>query len=93
MSTNLSHQLSQSGRLDVLRVGHLAAAGFRYPAERVGIFFDNVGQIEKRQCRQHQSTGPGLTFCKLAVAAHGGRIGVSGATAEGSTFWLTLPTS
>jgi len=36
-------------------------------------------------------TGLGLTFCKLAVEAHDGRIGVDSAVGQGSTFWLVLP--
>jgi PAS domain S-box-containing protein len=39
----------------------------------------------------HTSTGLGLTFCKLAVEAHGGRIGVECPAAGGSTFWFELP--
>ena len=51
--------------------------------------FEKFGQVEDRQNRQ--GTGLGLTFCKLAVEAHGGRIGVESAVGEGSTFWFTLP--
>jgi signal transduction histidine kinase len=45
------------------------------------------GQIQSRQA----STGLGLTFCRLAVQAHGGTIGVESVVGEGTTFRVTLP--
>jgi len=51
--------------------------------------FEKFGQVDDR--RNHQGTGLGLTFCKLAVEAHGGQIGVDSEMGQGSTFWLALP--
>ncbi len=51
--------------------------------------FEKFGQVEDRHNRV--GTGLGLTFCKLAVEAHGGRIGVESEVGQGSTFWLALP--
>ena len=51
--------------------------------------FEKFGQIEGQ--RQKFSTGLGLTFCKLAIEAHGGDIGVDSDGEHGSCFWFTLP--
>jgi signal transduction histidine kinase len=36
-------------------------------------------------------SGLGLTFCRMAVEAHGGSIGVESPSHCGSTFWFSLP--
>ena len=52
--------------------------------------FEKFGQAETGQ-KKGYATGLGLTFCKLAVEAHGGAIGVDSVVSEGSTFWFILP--
>jgi len=53
--------------------------------------FDKFGQVESRKAGRKMSTGLGLTFCKLAVEAHGGRIWVESELGKGSTFFFTVP--
>ncbi|BCM93556.1 adaptive-response sensory-kinase SasA [Abditibacteriota bacterium] len=61
------------------------------PEESFARIFEKFGQVESRHSRQHTSTGLGLTFCKMAVEAHGGRIWVESKLGEGSTFFFTIP--
>jgi len=61
------------------------------PSEAFVRIFEKFGQVGARQNRQHFGTGLGLTFCKLAVEAHGGHIKVESAPGQGSTFCFTIP--
>lgn len=53
--------------------------------------FEKFGQVDAYQDRKKFSTGLGLTFCKLAIEAHGGDIGVESDGEHGSRFWFSLP--
>ena len=57
--------------------------------EQRSMIFELYGQVSGTQPRQ--GTGIGLTFCKLAIEAHGGSISVRDAPERGSTFWFTIP--
>ena len=50
-----------------------------------------VRDVEARQESSYHSVGLGLAFCKLAIEAHGGTIGVDPGVPAGSTFWFELP--
>lgn len=57
--------------------------------------FDKFAQVEthangQKVSKRHASTGMGLTFCKLAVEAHHGRIWVESEIGEGSTFFVAI---
>jgi len=59
------------------------------PQEEQELIFDKFGQASGGSKRG--GSGLGLAFCKLAVEAQHGRIGVASAPGRGSTFWFALP--
>ena len=61
------------------------------PAADLDRIFDKFGQVESRKEGRKMSSGLGLTFCKLAVEAHGGAIWVESDPGHGSTFSFTIP--
>jgi two-component system, sensor histidine kinase and response regulator len=60
------------------------------PAEFRGVIFEKFGQAPLGQAAGVRSTGLGLTFCKLAVEAHRGKIGMENAETGGARFWVEL---
>ncbi|CAN5358587.1 hybrid sensor histidine kinase/response regulator [soil metagenome] len=61
------------------------------PEDAFGRIFEKFGQVESRKAGRKMSTGLGLTFCKMVVEAHGGRIWVESKLGEGSTFHVSVP--
>ena len=88
------------GRITVAAAGELpglvavtvADTGEGIPLEFHDRIFEKFGQVASRRGGRSMSTGLGLTFCKLAVEAHGGQIGVQSMPGEGARFTFTLPT-
>ncbi|RLD79879.1 MAG: hypothetical protein DRJ10_08185 [Bacteroidetes bacterium] len=66
-------------------------SGSGIPKEFIDTIFEKFTQVTAIDSESMRSTGLGLTFCKLAVEAHGGEIGVESKLKEGATFWFTLP--
>jgi len=62
--------------------------GIGIPRNQQDLIFEKFKQLERQSGRS--GVGLGLAFCKLAVEAHGGHIGVESETGKGSTFWFTL---
>lgn len=63
------------------------------PALREGVF-ERRGLVEMRRTHRAVSRGVGPIYCRLAILAQGGRIGVCPTDPEnpvGNTFWLELP--
>jgi signal transduction histidine kinase len=67
--------------------------GSGVPAEWRDKVFDRFSQVEARQAGFAVGSGLGLTFCRLAVEAQGGRIWLEGEPDQGTTAVFTLPQS
>ncbi len=80
-----------------ITASHVEGDGIRFavrdtgagiPPEAFERIFEKFGQLD---AHTKVGTGLGLAFCKLAVEAHGGHIGVESTAGEGSTFSFTIP--
>ena len=82
--------------LSARRAGHgvlftVSDNGPGIPSEYHDLIFRKFGQVEMPRSPRTRSSGLGLTFCKLVVERHGGRIWVKSAEGKGSSFYIELP--
>jgi two-component system sensor histidine kinase/response regulator len=82
--------------LSARRAGHgvlftVSDNGPGIPPEYHEIIFRKFGQVEVPRTPRTRSSGLGLTFCKLVVERHRGRIWVKSAEGKGSSFYIELP--
>jgi len=63
------------------------------PAEYLDKLFNRFFKVETQNLKTKIDTGLGLYFCKMAVEAHGGRIGVESSPGRGSRFYFSIPGS
>ena len=61
------------------------------PPEYHELIFRKFGQVEMPRSPRTRSSGLGLTFCKLVVERHRGRIWVKSIEGKGSSFYIELP--
>jgi two-component system sensor histidine kinase/response regulator len=77
---------------DSVRVS-VADNGYGIPPEYLGKIFDKYEQVRMKKKGITHNTGLGLTFCKMAVETHGGKIWVESEPGKGSTITFSLPVS
>jgi signal transduction histidine kinase len=60
------------------------------PEEQIGNVFEMYRQGAKTEDTYNISTGIGLAYCRIAVEALGGRIGIRSEYGKGTVVWFTL---
>jgi signal transduction histidine kinase len=75
-----------NGNITVL----ISNQGKGIPKTRQQEIFEKYKQFNNSESKR-SSTGLGLAFCKMAIEAHDGKIGVKSDSSSGATFWFSLP--
>ncbi|MBI4530392.1 MAG: PAS domain S-box protein [Candidatus Latescibacteria bacterium] len=86
--TAVTIQAAYGTRSVVIRV---IDQGEGIPEDYLTRIFEKFTQVKDRKSGKKEGSGLGLTFCKLVVQAHGGKILAESEMGEGSTFIFTLP--
>ena len=79
-------------RPDTLRFA-VRDTGEGIPPAALQLIFEKFGRAEAKHSGYQNSTGLGLTFCKMVVEAHGSTLHVESEVGAGSTFYFDLPTA
>jgi len=67
-------------------------SGLAIPSDMQEAIFEPYGRVNRPENDSSlKSTGLGLTFCKMAIMAHYGTIGVESSPGKPTDFWFTLP--
>ncbi|MEW5871140.1 MAG: GAF domain-containing protein [Chloroflexota bacterium] len=82
--------LSATPQTDGMLAVRVSDSGPGIPENYRDKIFERFAQVPEQRGRR-RGTGLGLTFCRLAVEAHGGRIWVEERPGGGSVFTFTLP--
>lgn len=90
LNGNIKIEASQSDSKAFNKI-MITDSGEGIPPDKIHLVFRKFGQIVSKKSGGIRSTGLGLTFCKIAVEAHGGTIDVVSHVGQGTTFWFTLP--
>lgn len=69
---------------------HIIDQGEGLPSDSLVHIFEKFEQHEIRKLGFSGSTGIGLTYCKIAIEAHGGKIGVNSELNKGADFYFEL---
>lgn len=78
-------------RLDTAVEVRVEDDGAGIPPEYIDRIFEKFVQVVRRQAKLRTGAGLGLTFCKMVIETHGGRIRVESQINKGSSFIFTLP--
>jgi signal transduction histidine kinase len=85
-SVQLNAKMVNTQRIEV----QVRDTGPGIPEEYLEKIFERFNQIPG-QAGRRRGSGLGLTYCRMAVEAHGGQIWVESMVGTGSTFFFTLP--
>jgi signal transduction histidine kinase len=91
LSTLNSESSLSSAETRNFMVFEIADTGPGIPPQYLDQIFKKFGRVNGERNSRQESTGLGLTLCRLAVEAHDGTIGVSSIVGQGASFRITLP--